>query len=520
MKLKKPTFKTERKKETPQSEGAVFDLTGGSSPAAPAGDSYGASAPEEKKSRIKSFALKKKAGKKDKSAGSADADTGAAFGIINNDDDAFEVRVRNSEPLIKRLDEGKPVAFWKKDLQINLAAAGIILTLFGLLVTSAYEPILTLYALPGAVVFLVVAGLENVDKERLKWYVALGVFVLLVVALIILRKYIANGWALVMNQLYDEAEMSQAYIYDRFSVGTTGEDHPYRSMHIAIAWGSILVGLITALPPARFRRPVAFLLAVFAMIAFAYYGIIPSWICIAALAAMLIFVLSDGSILSSLAMFLVAVIVFGLILLIDPGENYSISRADEQFRDRFAFKSAYLQRDDELTEYDSLEDDSQSGQENNPEGTGAEFLKEHKLLTVLLIVVLVLAAIAAAVWMFMRRIRKRQAENRKGIDSKDPREAIIAMFPYAVRWLQPAGIDPAGKPFNELIPMIKADVSQHYAERYTGMYELWKEAAYSDHDMNEDRRMEMDAFLKDTVSMIKEKCDLKTRLLNTVKYAL
>ena len=117
-------------------------------------------------------------------------------------------------------------------------------------------------------------------------------------------------------------------------------------------------------------------------------------------------------------------------------------------------------------------------------------------------------------------LKKRQAGNRAGIDSADPREAIVAMFPYAVRWLQPAGIETAGKPFDALVPQIRADVSEEYAGRFTGMYRLWEEAAYSDHEMTADRQTEMKSFLDDTIKMIRDKSDFKTKILTAVKYAL
>ena len=68
--------------------------------------------------------------------------------------------------------------------------------------------------------------------------------------------------------------------------------------------------------------------------------------------------------------------------------------------------------------------------------------------------------------------------------------------------------------------MIRADVSEQYAERYTNMYELWKEAAYSDHEMTEDRRGEMKNFLGDTMKMISDRSDIGAKIRNTVKYAL
>ena len=313
--------------------------------------------------------------------------------------------------------------------------------------------------------------------------------------------------------------MSQAYIYDRFHIGASGEEHPYRSMHAAAIWGSCLIGLITSVPSERFRRPVAMIMAAFAMLAFAYYGIIPSWICIAVLAMAVLFLLSGGSLMSSLTVLLAMVIVFGAVTLVDPGENYGISRADENFRDRFALISSYLESNstpvDGLDELERQMQEQQEQQDNN-----GVFMEGYRGLTALIAVLLVLAAIGAAAAVVWRRIRKRQMENRAGLDSRDPRDAIVAMFPYTVKWLQPAGLEPKGKPFEMLVPAIRADVSEEYADRYSEMYELWKEAAYSNHEMTEDRRNEMNSFMTDTMNMIKEKSDLKSRIVNTFRYAL
>ena len=254
------------------------------------------------------------------------------------------------------------------------------------------------------------------------------------------------------------------------------------------------------------------------MLAFAYYGLIPSAVGIILTLIALTLMLARGGMLSTLPIILISLLFFGAVMLISPGENYGISRADEKFRDRFALRSAFLQSDDPM--FDDFESGSDSQDEEGAEDNGGGFIEEHRSMVAVIIALLIVAAIAAVAWMLWQRIKKRQAENRKGIDSSDPREAIIAMFPYAVKWLQPAGIDPSGKPFASLVPMIRADISEQYADRFTGMYELWKEAAYSDHDMTAERKTEMNSFLQDTIGMIREKSDLRSRLVNTLKYAL
>lgn len=482
--------------------------------------------PERKKNNSTKVSVKDKlknvAKRVPEAAGNTSVPSDAAVFALGSDDrDGFTVNVRNEEPILRRLDEEQAGKVWLKDLQINLAGAVILMVLFSLILTSAYIPEMIPFTIPAAVVFMLISTLESLGKERIQLITGAVIGVLLIAALIILRKYIGNGWALIMDQFYDTAEESQAYVYDRFNIGSTGDEHPYRSMHFALLWASALIGLITAMPSARIRRWVEMVVAAFTIIAFAYYGIIPSAVCIAVLAAALVFALARGHILSSLPVLLVVMIVFGAILLVDPGESYGISRADENFRDRFALRSSYLERgDDAVEDIEDLQDQMQNDKNRNNENGGADILAENKWMVVLGVILLILAVLGAIAWVFRQRLRKRQLANRAGIDSSDPRTAIVAMFPYAVRWLQPAGIEPAGKMFGELVPLIRADVSEVYADRYTGMYEMWKEAAYSDHEMDEERRLEMDSFMKDTISMVRRKGNFRTNLINTIKYAL
>ena len=225
--------------------------------------------------------------------------------------------------------------------------------------------------------------------------------------------------------------------------------------------------------------------------------------------------------MSTATVLLAMMIVFGAVTLIDPGENYGISRADENFRDRFALISSYLESSNSSLEgLDELEQQMQDQQDQETEDGGSEFMAEHRGLIVLAVIALILAALGASAGILIKRIRDRQAENRAGLDSSDPKKAIIAMFPYAVKWLQPAGIETTGKTFSSLMPVIRADVSEEYAERYKEMYTLWQEAAYSDHEMTEECRNKMSSFMSDTIDMIRDKTNLRMRLLNTVKYAL
>ena len=136
------------------------------------------------------------------------------------------------------------------------------------------------------------------------------------------------------------------------------------------------------------------------------------------------------------------------------------------------------------------------------------------------IVLMERAALAVAALVYWKHLSKRIAANKAGIDSKDPREAIIAMFPYAVRWLKSYGIESGDQSFASLLPMVKAETDQTYTQKFTSMYELWKEAAYSDHEINDEHRLEMDNFVDKTISFVNDRTDFKGKVINKIKYAL
>ena len=528
MKIKVPKIEKKNTNNAGEAQnGNMFDLTGGGTPAQKPKDSGKVSGTSGKE-RGGTSGVAKILGRFSRKpaeetapfsfSGKNRKEPEVTFGAGSGN--AFEVSVRNADPIIRRIEEGGTIKAWTKDLQLNLATAAMVMALLSLLMTAAEEPMLVLFCLPAVVVIMLLSTIETLDKGKIKLIAAAAIGILLVAAIIILRKYIGNGLALIMNQLYDTGEASQAYLYDRLPTGEMADAHPNRCMHMAALWLSSLLGLLAALPPIDYRRGIAIGAGVFSMLAFAYYGIIPMTACIAVLAAAILFVLARGSLISALPVFLIAAILFGAVVLIDPGESYGISRADENFRDRFALKSSYLQENEEYGDGLSGMDYDLSEDETDTEDSEESIAGGHKGLVAALLILLILAGVAVFAGNLIKKLRKQQMKNRAGINSTDPKEAMTAMFPYTVRWLQPVGIDVAGKAFMDLVPMISSDVSEEYAGRFKGMFELWEEAAYSDHNMDEARREEMTSFMNDTIKMVKDKGNFASYVRNTIKYAL
>lgn len=423
--------------------------------------------------------------------------------------DGFVAGVRSAEPMIS-VDDAAAGEPWKSDLVLNISGAVLLMAFMSLFSMVTYNTAIIPYLVPGALVFLGMGIFESVKPGKPKWIAAGVIAALLAVSIVALRGAIAGGIADLINQFYDAAEYAQAYIYKRIPGG--GGDP-----RMAAAWISCLVGLLASLPPAKYRREALILVSALAMIAFAYYGFLPSAVCVAALLAALLIAVPKGSIVSSLPLLLAVMMVFGAVVLISPGENAAISRVDENFRDRFAFNSRLIQDDEieiDLSELEDLNDPStETPQDDTLSGIPRKYLG-------LVIALLIIAVIAAAVFLLWRKIDRKRKALREGIDSHDPRTAVTALFPYTVRWLKAGGIDTDAHPFSELTPYIAGEYSQDYANRYRKMYILWREAAYSDHRIDEQTKNSMAEFLRDTSEMIKEKLTFAEKLRVMLKYSL
>lgn len=432
--------------------------------------------------------------------------------------DSFGAMVHSTSPILVMKDTGKQTA-WKQDLLLNCSCALLLTSAIALFCMCIDYPMLILAALPCFVMYMAMAILGAVMPGRVKWIAAAVIFVILAAVAAVFHGTVLGGLSMLINQFYDVAEEAQAYLYKRLP---GGDEASGLAAYAGVAWISCLLGLAAALPPAVVRRHAGGVIVILIMLAFAYYGLLPSAICIAVVIAALIAAVSRGSILSLLPVVLVALILFGGVVLADPGENYGISRMDENFRDRFALKSALLQTEDpfleeeEETEFEEEEEELQDEEYEEEE----EFDGSYSTYAAYGTIVLIIAALGAAAWLIRRRISRKMAEIRSGIKSSDNREAVIAMFPYAVRWLKGYGIEQPAASVTSMIPGLRTEFSEAYAKRFKDMYVIWSEAAYSDHAVSEEARFLMDRFMNETIDNIKDKCRFTDRLRLRFRHAL
>lgn len=431
-------------------------------------------------------------------------------------EDSFGATIRSSQPIMKlREDEEKKL--WRKEILLNVSCGALLTAFICLFLMSTDYPEYCLFAIPAFVVFMAVTTVGSILPGKVKWITAGVMAVILLVAAIIWRDVIFGGLGMVINLFYDVAEEAQAYLYHRFEIGDSASETDAR---LGIAWISCVLGLLAALPPVKARPGIAIVVSIIAMFAFAYYGLIPSWVLIAVLLVTLMLTISGGNIISRLAVILAVMIVFGAIVLIDPGENLGISRMDENFRDKFALKSAFLEKPD--FGYDDFSDfsDTEDQQTQEEEQSESPLEGEYATYYIIGIIAAIVLALGALIFLFIRHLLRRRDDNREGIDSEDLRESIVAMFPYTVRWLRCYGVEPPSTAFTSMVPGISREFSEDYARRFFTMYKLWSEAAYSDHKVSEKDHHEMGSFMDDTIDMVNRKSSFGERLKYKIKYAL
>jgi len=527
-------LKRKNKTKEKNDAGTVIDFSAGASADHSAGFSAGASAEEPAKERKKSRGLKnldlgqklkeRKPQLKDrKPRGTSGEDRSGLIspmtkGPVRPAEDAsdFAASVRSSEPILKVTDSSKK-ALWKKDVSLNIASAAVITAAAAFFCFIIDQPSLILCCLPCFAVFMLITTLESVKPGRAKWIAAAAIAIILAATGIIWRSTVFGGFAMQLDSFYTVAEEAQAYIYQRPPISISDSE---TAGYVGMAWVTALIGLLTALPPAGMRRGVCVLVTGIVMLAFAYYGLLPSAICIAVLAAAFMTASSRGGILPALPVIAIVLILFGAVILIDPGENYALSNADENFRDRFALRSALIESefgtDNSLDQTES----SATDESENETDTGTVFDGEYGPVAAIAVFILIAAAIGALVYLIHKRLEKRRAANRKGIYSKDAREAVVAMFPYTVKWLRGYGVEQTDAAVTSMIPGLRREYSDEYSRQFGEMYTVWSEAAYSDHEVSEDARLTMQKFMNETIKKTKEKCKLKDTLRLRFRHAL
>ncbi|MDO4860839.1 MAG: hypothetical protein Q4A48_07450 [Bacillota bacterium] len=418
----------------------------------------------------------------------------------------------------------------KKREEIALIVSyGILLTaIFCLLIMMTGVRKVTPFAFGLPAVFIVLSLIKlwsrkapddsGKAKNGKAFYIAAGaVGAAAVIALVTAHSEIFDGAKLLLNSLYKSSEATQAYVYEQYDVSRDPGSYMF-CMRAAILWIGCLIGALTAFIPVRFFRWTGVAFAAIYILSLAYFGMLPKTVPLAVMLCALTVLFTGGRLRSAVPVMVVIAVVFVTVAAVSPGENQNISRFDEQMRDKLAFSTVSIEGNELAAD---KQEQNVSGEKNGGSKTGlfGSRIKNNRLLIIIGLIILT-ALILFIPAVIHDRLEKKRRKNRAGIDSKDPREAIRAMFPYAVRWLKESGVQTGNVPFASLKEDVRGKEGEAYSGRYSEMLKLWKEAAYSDHALNEDNKNEMKSFMNDTIEKVRGKLDLKGRLRVRFRTAL
>lgn len=406
----------------------------------------------------------------------------------------------------------------KRDLVTDISAAAVLGAALSMVLALTSEYRLIPFVLPGVLIFCLWAIFAKRLNPYIRLIIAAAFLFILLITAVIMRNYVRDGFGLVMNNIFTVSEEYQAYLYDRFNISGAGYNHPNICMYMTVSMISSLLGLLLAMLPRSCRRAVSVLLFTAAVGLTAYYGITPSWVCTAVLIAALLVSLCNGRLVPTWPLILVAVLLFGSLMLIDPGQSNMVRSANEFLRDTFAYRTAYLP-DYEM--FDSTQQYIGGDDGTEPQSMLARLPHIGKKKLIGIIAGLLLLAAFIVILIVHMRLSSRRNRIKAGINSEDPVIAVRSMFPYAVRWLRlNRGIDISNMPFSELVPQVRDHMAGAYADQYEKMLQLWQLAAYSDHKITPKDSDSMRDFMEDTIELTKEKLKFKDRLKARFRYAL
>lgn len=387
--------------------------------------------------------------------------------------------------------------------RVHRALCGALsyLALWGGFCGMAYLSTLGLLPLAFGGVFTL--ALTLAPEKRRVFPVLLGGGLFIAAALLLLRREVFfDGVKYFLNRLFAASEERQAYEYARFTL--TSPD-ALSALRYALVPLGMLSGFVCGLAARYlFKWLFALIFALFCAAA-AYLGVSPGtgWTVLLAAPVLLPFLAPSGggaagAALTMLTGLLPAVIVCAVVFFAFPGEDTRLSAWDEAARDYLAFETvAYTDQ----TRYDAARRDMHPAGDTKrfyqEEETAADTGGEDESLSVpygvlLAILLTALVLFAPAVW--SDRLKKRRARARAGLDDPDPGAAVRAAFLYAMRWLDFGGVALDNRPYGEYAGAVGELFSPALRSEFEEILPLWREAAYSRHEIDEAKRAKMLVF--------------------------
>ena len=380
----------------------------------------------------------------------------------------------------------------------------------------------TLFGAWGAGTVLLLALCFLPEQAKIQSIVRLSLFLLLDAAVWILWESARDGVCLFLNRLFAASELQQAYLYEKLPVHAPQAEQAGCLQTAAILLGSLLAQLLTL--PSRFSR--TFVLAALCGV-MAYLGVLPERGWLIALAGCLLLTLlpQDGGLRPWRLLPIAAafVLLAAGCLLLPETENAQLSAWEERARDSLAVQTAAYgevpaQQDVPAEQTPQSEPPTfrQESVQSTPDGDREPLSRPIRAALVIFLLLLMLFVPSV----YLDRLKKKRERNRAGLSDTDVRVCICASFRYVLRWLRLAGLEPENVPFEQYAEQIGAILGSEAAAQYLQVLPLWQEASYSTHEMTEQQRAQMCAFLQTAAPLVWQKLSKKQQIWVTYWLAL
>ena len=344
-------------------------------------------------------------------------------------------------------------------------------------------------------------------------------------ALLLLVPEANRGARELCNRLFAASEAVNSYRYRYFAVP---ENQSVTAAAVLLLSAAALLAALTALD--RSRRAAAGIMAACTLFQ-AYFGLsFPAWVNVplyGLLAARMMSRPAGRKRLAAFGAFVLAAALLTAVLL--PGVDAATEAASEKARDSLTALAEQITGS--VTEAPEGETETRRIHTRSMEtGDGeADTEQEFRLVTVeeeqismpqrfswLKAVLAALLAVALltlpfAPFLLLNARRKKARESREAFASEDAGEAVRAIFGHVVLWLEAADCGAGNRLFRDWAGLLPDSLPEGYPDRFARCAADFEEAAYSDHETPEQKRLDALDLLKETEAALWESTDRKQR---------
>ena len=367
------------------------------------------------------------------------------------------------------------------------------------------------------------AGQKRPLRKPLVW-ISEGL-IILSLALLLLLPDARHGAQALCNRIFAASEAVNAYAYAYFPVaeGQSVTLASFLIISVFIAVAALAVLLRSRLMALCFMAAVTLFQI--------YFGLpLPGWANILLYGLLAVWMLKRPVDLKKALLFVAVILAVALlVMLLLPGVDADTEAASETVRDHLSRMVQLLTGTVfELPEGETMARHvyTQSLETGNSE---ARTDREYRLTTVeeeqismphfiswlkmilLFLLAILLVILPFAPFLLLNARKKKAQDARRVFASENVSEAVSAILQYVIVWLCETGHDAGNVLYTDWAGKLPAGLPEGYAARFKACMEDYEEAAYSSHEIPEEKRQMALDLLKETETALLRNATLRQR---------